>query len=110
MRTWEDDVEVHALRTRGWTIAAIARHTGAALRIRDRESKPRLRTRPLNRPHEGEGYLPSAVGPCRSRLPPTAGFLRFRIDCHGCSLESERPWSRSALPHLGGRDLHRKRV
>ena len=28
MLTWEDDVEVHALRTRGWTISAIARHTG----------------------------------------------------------------------------------
>ncbi|KOS56700.1 Mu transposase domain-containing protein [Rhodococcus rhodochrous] len=28
MLTWEDDVEVHALRNRGWTISAIARHTG----------------------------------------------------------------------------------
>lgn len=28
MLTWEDDVEIHALRKRGWTIAAIARHTG----------------------------------------------------------------------------------
>jgi transposase len=28
MLTWEDDLEVHALRKRGWTIAAIARHTG----------------------------------------------------------------------------------
>ena len=28
MLTWEDDVEVHALRRRGWTISAIARHTG----------------------------------------------------------------------------------
>ncbi len=28
MLTWEDDVEVHALRTRGWSISAIARHTG----------------------------------------------------------------------------------
>jgi len=27
MLTWEDDVEVHALRNRGWTISAIARHT-----------------------------------------------------------------------------------
>lgn len=24
----EDDVEVHALRRQGWTISAIARHTG----------------------------------------------------------------------------------
>jgi hypothetical protein len=28
MLTWEDDVEVHALRKRGWTISAIARHVG----------------------------------------------------------------------------------
>jgi len=27
MLTWEEDVEVHALRKRGWTISAIARHT-----------------------------------------------------------------------------------
>jgi IS30 family transposase len=26
MLTWGDDVEVHALRERGWSIAAIARH------------------------------------------------------------------------------------
>ena len=28
MLTWENDVEVHALRARGWSISAIARHTG----------------------------------------------------------------------------------
>ena len=28
MLTWEDDVEVHVLHKRGWTISAIARHTG----------------------------------------------------------------------------------
>ncbi|WP_407107562.1 transposase [Rhodococcus aetherivorans] len=28
MLTWEDDVEIHALHKRGWTISAIARHTG----------------------------------------------------------------------------------
>ena len=28
MLTWEDDLEIHALRKRGWTISAIARHTG----------------------------------------------------------------------------------
>jgi hypothetical protein len=26
--TWEDDLEVHAVRKRGWSISAIARHTG----------------------------------------------------------------------------------
>ena len=29
MLTWEDDVEIHALRQRGWSISAIARHTGS---------------------------------------------------------------------------------
>ena len=28
MLTWEDDMEVHALRRKGWSIAAIARHVG----------------------------------------------------------------------------------
>ncbi len=28
MLTWEDDVEVHALHKRGWSISAIARHAG----------------------------------------------------------------------------------
>jgi lambda repressor-like predicted transcriptional regulator len=28
MLTWKDDVEAHALRKRGWSISAIARHTG----------------------------------------------------------------------------------
>ncbi len=28
MLTWEEDVEVHALHRRGWSISAIARHTG----------------------------------------------------------------------------------
>ena len=50
MLTWEDDVEVHALRKRGWSISAIARHTG-----RDRKTvrkylagdgKPGVRARP----------------------------------------------------------------
>ena len=28
MLSWEDDVEAHALRQRGWSISAIARHLG----------------------------------------------------------------------------------
>lgn len=52
MLTWEDDVEVHALRKRGWTISAIARHTR-----RDRKtirtylngtSTPGVRKRPVD--------------------------------------------------------------
>jgi transposase len=56
MLTWEDDLEVHALRKRGWTIAAIARHTG-----RDRKTvrkylagdgTPGVRARPGPDPFE----------------------------------------------------------
>lgn len=56
MLTWEDDVEVHALRKRGWSISAIARHTG-----RDRktvraylagERTPGVRARPGPDPFE----------------------------------------------------------
>ncbi|GAA2803891.1 hypothetical protein GCM10010533_47940 [Mycolicibacterium pallens] len=50
MLTWEDDVEVHALRKRGWTISAIARHTGRDRKtVRDYLSgkrTPGLRARP----------------------------------------------------------------
>ncbi|GJJ23895.1 hypothetical protein MTY414_75690 [Mycolicibacterium mageritense] len=46
----EDDVEVHALRKRGWSISAIARHTGfdrkAVRRCLDGDAKPGVRARP----------------------------------------------------------------
>jgi transposase len=49
MLTWEDDVEVHALRRRGWTISAIARHTGldrkTVRRYLSGEQKPGVRAR-----------------------------------------------------------------
>jgi hypothetical protein len=32
MLSWEDDVEAHALRKRGWSISAIARHLGTTAR------------------------------------------------------------------------------
>jgi transposase len=50
MLTWEDDVEVHALRKRGWSISAIARHTGfdrkTVRRYLNGEQKPGVRARP----------------------------------------------------------------
>ena len=42
MLTQEDDVEIHALAARGWSVSAIARHTG-----RDRKT--------VRRYLEGEG-------------------------------------------------------
>jgi hypothetical protein len=50
MLTQEDDVDIHALRKRGWSISAIARHVG-----RDRE------TVVVNRPGF-DAHLPSWEG------------------------------------------------
>jgi transposase len=56
MLTWEDDVEVHALRKRGWSISAIARHAGRDRKtIRDYLSgkrTPGVRARPSPDPFE----------------------------------------------------------
>ena len=50
MLTWEDDVEVHALRKRGWTISAIARHTGfdrkTVRKYLNGDDQPGVRARP----------------------------------------------------------------
>ena len=56
MLTWEDDVEVHALRKRGWSISAIARHTGhdrkTVRKYLDGEQKPGVRARPSPDPFD----------------------------------------------------------
>src|SRR4051794_41842027 len=58
MLTEEDDVEIHALARRGWSVSAIARHTG-----RDRKTVRR--------------YL---VGPAAAREPPASCLEPFRDD------------------------------
>jgi hypothetical protein len=49
MLTWEDDVEVHGLRRRGWSISTIARHTGfdrkTVCRFLNGDGKPGVRAR-----------------------------------------------------------------
>lgn len=61
MLTWEDDVEVHALRKRGWSIAAIARHTGRDRKtVRDYLSgkrTPGVRVRPPDPFEPFVGYV-----------------------------------------------------
>jgi transposase len=61
MLTWEDDVDIHALHRQGWTIAAIARHTG-----RDRKTvraylngqrAPGVRARPVDPFAPFEAYV-----------------------------------------------------
>jgi transposase len=56
MLTWEDDVEVHALRKRGWSISAIARHTGhdrkTVRKYLAGEQQPGVRARPSPDPFD----------------------------------------------------------
>jgi transposase len=65
MLTQEDDVEIHALAARGWTKAAIARHTG-----RDRKTVAKYLARP------GGGRRERAP----SCLEPFRGYLEARFD------------------------------
>jgi transposase len=66
MLTGEDDVEIHALRARGWSIAAISRHTG-----RDRKTiRKYLRG-------EGGGQHRTAAPSC---LEPFRGYITARFD------------------------------
>lgn len=68
MLTEEDDVEIHALARRGWSVSAIARHTG-----RDRKTVRRYLTGP-----------PSSREPTPSCLEPFRAYLvaRFVDDAH----------------------------
>jgi len=65
MLTQEDDVEIHALAARGWSKAAIARHTG-----RDRKTVAK--------------YLDGPAGKRRERAPsclePFRGYLQARFE------------------------------
>lgn len=66
MLTQEDDVEIHALAKRGWSKAAIARHTG-----RDRKTVSKYLDRPAGQ---------SARERAPSCLEPFRGYLAARFD------------------------------
>lgn len=68
MLTEEDDVEIHALARRGWSVSAIARHTG-----RDRKT--------VRKYLAGPGAAVEAAASC---LEPFRGYLalRFEDDAH----------------------------
>ena len=70
MLTQEDDVEIHALAARGWSVSAIARHTG-----RDRKTVRKYLSseRPRREPP------PS----CLERRVPARQFPRCEKAC-GC--------------------------
>lgn len=65
MLTQEDDVEIHALKARGWTVSAIARHTG-----RDRKTVRRYLVGEGG--HQNRTPAPSCLEPYRAYI--TARF------------------------------------
>ncbi len=81
MLTWEDDVEVHALRRRGWTISAIARHTRfdrkTVRKYLNGEQKPGMRVR---------------LGP--DRFDPFVDYVAARLT------EDPHLWARTLLDEL----------
>ena len=68
MLTEEDDVEIHALRTRGWSVSAISRHTG-----RDRKTVSKY----LAAPRVVRASAPSCLEPFRGYIA-----ARFGDDPH----------------------------
>ena len=83
MLTWEDDVEVHALRKRGWTISAIARHTG-----RDRKTV-RAYLNQQRTPGVRKRAAPDPFEPFVDYV--TAGCSRIRICGRARCATSSRP-------------------
>ena len=71
MLTEEDDVEIHALAARGWSVSAISRHTG-----RDRKTVRRYLAAPRGA-LLGRERAPSCLEPFRDYL-----VARFADDAH----------------------------
>jgi transposase len=68
MLTEEDDVEIHALAARGWSVSAISRHTG-----RDRKTVSKY----LAAPRAARASVPSCLEPYRAYIA-----ARFEEDPH----------------------------
>jgi transposase len=125
MLTWEDDVEVHALRKRGWTISAIARHTGRDRKtVRDYLSgkrTPGVRARPGPDPFEPfVDYVTARLtedphlwartlldeleqlgfGLSYQSLTRNIRVRNLRPDCQACRTATERP--NAVIPHAAG--------
>ena len=125
MLTWEDDVEVHALRKRGWTISAIARHTGRDRKtVRDYLSgkrMPGVRARPgpdsfepfvdyvtarlTEDPHLWARTLLDELeqlgfGLSYQSLTRNIRARNLRPDCQACRTATERP--NAVIPHCPG--------
>ncbi|MGV9671703.1 IS21/IS408/IS1162 family transposase [Gordonia sp. NPDC003504] len=81
MLTWEDEVEVHALHKRGWSISAIARHTG-----RDRKTV--------------RAYLNGERTPGERKKPEVDPFEKFVEYVTSRLLEDPHLWSRTLCDEL----------
>ena len=82
MLTWEDDVEIHALHQRGWTISAIARHTG-----RDRKTV--------------RAYLTGRRSPGVRAKPDGDSFAPFLDYVTARLVEDPHVWALTLLDELG---------
>ena len=67
MLTQEDDVEIHALASRGWSLSAIARHTG-----RDRKTIRRYLAGEGGAQQEPKKRDPAASTPTAPTSPPAS--------------------------------------
>ena len=81
MLTWEDDVEVHALGKRGWSISAIARHTGL-----DRKT--------VRKYLAGDGTAGVRARPGPDPFDPFADYVMARL------VEDPHLWARTLLDEL----------
>ena len=81
MLTWEDDVEVHALRKRGWSISAIARHTGF-----DRKT--------VRKYLAGDGTVGVRARPGPDPFDPFVDYVTARL------VEDPHLWARTLLDEL----------
>ena len=93
----EDVVEIHALRRRGWAIAAIARHTG-----RDRKTIRRYLAG--WKPKRGSGPEPARALP---RLLSRPASPTTRTSSRQCCTASSSARLRALLPDPRPRDLRR---
>jgi transposase len=125
MLTWENDLEVHALRKRGWSISAIARHTGhdrkTVRKYLAGDQKPGVRARPspdpfdpfvdyvsarlVEDPHLWARTLfdelePLGFGLSYQSLTRNIRNRNLRPVCEACRTATDRP--NAVIPHAPG--------
>ena len=82
MLTWEENIDAHALRKRGWTISAIARHLG-----RDRKTV--------------RAYLADSRTPGQRKPAGPDGFARFTDYVAARLSEDPHLWATTLFDELG---------